>query len=747
VRTKRKVNIASMWVIVIFTMIACTLVALFMLVYHSILQEELHDTLRDQVAVLADHADVQIVDTMDAQAVQRIASKDASTSYISTIAASEYPDATDIRGLITHLAEVNALLDQADRIEMYFPKSGMIAGTQGVYFLNDKKYTTQETPYDFLLEIDAGDSVWMRRLVLFNNTETLYISFVRPYPGVYDSGEEPQLVLSIKEETFHTLLRKSLRTLDEKDLIFLTDKNGKIWTASDSALINTVLPTVESSFQPCTLQNGSRVIYVEAASVSGQWSYVLTHPTSGRFTGYDSIFSLWAIVCLVLLVVGLILVLSVMMKHYLRPMNRLIDHFSIPVPENEGKHLSSPGDRFIRIETALSDLNKMRQDQENFLSQNQPLLRESWLNCFIRGEAHYQGPQPQLDIFFPYPYYQAVITAPAVSEEEQKCILSHFSLDGWKVYAFESREKESVFLFNHGFEADALPQRLEMLSQQLSSMNSALVFGVGILAQTEALTPASFRCARRALAARYFEKNQRVSVFDPDAPHAEYESAMTQVISQLNELTGLIRHQSAEEVNQAIDSIVTQLKESAPYPNVMRSIMLLAAMFLSKVVYDMKGSPESVYGENLTDAYYHIEGISEFSQRLKQDSARLSQFLTRETSASNRSVVQYAIHHIRNAPPSNLSIQSIADALSISTGHLSRMFHLETGRKLVDYLQEVRMEHAARLLAEGEMSNEEICEHIGYSRLQYFSSKFKEHYGLTLNEYRRKVQYEKNSQE
>jgi len=125
----------------------------------------------------------------------------------------------------------------------------------------------------------------------------------------------------------------------------------------------------------------------------------------------------------------------------------------------------------------------------------------------------------------------------------------------------------------------------------------------------------------------------------------------------------------------------------------------------------------------------------------------LGAYLSQESSPGNRSVVQYAIHHIRNAPPSNLSIQSIADALSISTGHLSRMFHLETGRKLVDYLQEVRMEHAARLLAEGEMSNEEICEHIGYSRLQYFSSKFKEHYGLTLNEYRRKVQYEKNSQE
>ena len=51
------------------------------------------------------------------------------------------------------------------------------------------------------------------------------------------------------------------------------------------------------------------------------------------------------------------------------------------------------------------------------------------------------------------------------------------------------------------------------------------------------------------------------------------------------------------------------------------------------------------------------------------------------------------------------------------------------------------MKHAARLLGQGELSNEQICEVIGYSRLQYFSAKFKEYYGLTLNEYRRKCQY------
>ena len=119
-------------------------------------------------------------------------------------------------------------------------------------------------------------------------------------------------------------------------------------------------------------------------------------------------------------------------------------------------------------------------------------------------------------------------------------------------------------------------------------------------------------------------------------------------------------------------------------------------------------------------------------------------YLSQENSKSNRSVVQYAVLHIRNTPPAELSTQSIADALSISTGHLSRLFHQETGKKLVDYLQEVRMEHAVRLIRENELTNEQICEAVGYSRLQYFSAKFKEYYGVSLNDYRRRCRSEQD---
>lgn len=741
---KRKMNVVSLWIIVIFTVIAITLVSMFMIVYNSILRSEVQATLREQVEVLRDNADTQVIDVIQNQLARRLATKDVSTGYINALAAGHVPTVQEIRTLYNYFEQVLVTQTSCERIELYFPSTGIVVGSHGVQYLADRKYTVSNAVVDYMRALYPSDGVWVKRTVPNGGSEKNLITYLRMYPGVYAAGQEPMMAVSVEESNFLALLRSSMRTLADDDTLVLVNPNGEIMCAEGElqTLAGTVIPEPNLAADSVRFENGQSGMLVEAASANGAWYYALLHPAAERINGYGNLVSIWAVVCVALLLIGLFMVLRVMIKHYSEPIQRLVDN--LPQKDEtdirKGWKFASPSDHFLQLETALSDMNRLKQEREHFMVHNQPLLRESWLNCFIQGEAFYNSPHPQLGIDFPHPHFQVVITSATPSEQEMDIIRAAFGDEQWTFETFLSREKETVLLINHPFDESALPAKLEEICATLNEMGSTLVFGVGILSRDDELVAASFRCARRALSSRYFEKDQHVCVFDPAARHAEAENALSQIIAQLTELTSLIRRESQEEVDHAIDSIVIQLKETTPYLNTMRSIMLLAAMMLSKVVYDMKGAPEEVYGENLLNAYYHLRDISEFSHRLKEDSARLRSYLSQESSPANRSVVQYAIHHIRNSIPSELSIHSIAEAIGISTGHLSRMFHQETGRKLVDYLQEVRMEHAAQLLMEGRMSNEEICEYIGYSRLQYFASKFKEHYGLTLNEYRRKNQ-------
>ena len=81
-------------------------------------------------------------------------------------------------------------------------------------------------------------------------------------------------------------------------------------------------------------------------------------------------------------------------------------------------------------------------------------------------------------------------------------------------------------------------------------------------------------------------------------------------------------------------------------------------------------------------------------------------------------------------------MNAAAEALSVSTGYLSRVFKDQTGQNFSEYLQSVRMEHAQQLLATTVIPTNAVAEQTGYSNSTYFRAAFKARFGLTPRQYR-----------
>ncbi|WP_246120582.1 response regulator [Cohnella terricola] len=86
----------------------------------------------------------------------------------------------------------------------------------------------------------------------------------------------------------------------------------------------------------------------------------------------------------------------------------------------------------------------------------------------------------------------------------------------------------------------------------------------------------------------------------------------------------------------------------------------------------------------------------------------------------------------------DVSLLAIAVHVFMHPVYISKIYKLETGENLSDYVHRVRMEKAARLLLNSQVKIYEIAAQIGYQRAHSFINVFKKHTGATPQEYRDK---------
>ncbi|MBO5213764.1 MAG: cobalamin-dependent protein [Clostridia bacterium] len=108
-----------------------------------------------------------------------------------------------------------------------------------------------------------------------------------------------------------------------------------------------------------------------------------------------------------------------------------------------------------------------------------------------------------------------------------------------------------------------------------------------------------------------------------------------------------------------------------------------------------------------------------------------------ELSRKDRALISAALRIVKEEFSSDaLTLESLAATLFISPAQLSRVFKNGMGRSFSDYLKELRMAHACRLLKETELPVEQILSECGLRDLQTFYRSFHHYAQMTPSQYR-----------
>lgn len=114
----------------------------------------------------------------------------------------------------------------------------------------------------------------------------------------------------------------------------------------------------------------------------------------------------------------------------------------------------------------------------------------------------------------------------------------------------------------------------------------------------------------------------------------------------------------------------------------------------------------------------------------------LSDKVTSQISGTGNAIIEQAKVMIGEEFDKDITLQGIADKLAIHPVWLSHLFKKETGQTFSDYVIELRIEKARRLLRESNLKIYEIASKIGYLDLQHFGKIFKKRTGMSPKEYR-----------
>ena len=101
--------------------------------------------------------------------------------------------------------------------------------------------------------------------------------------------------------------------------------------------------------------------------------------------------------------------------------------------------------------------------------------------------------------------------------------------------------------------------------------------------------------------------------------------------------------------------------------------------------------------------------------------------------------VQLAVEYIeKHYSESDFSVGKLAESLSVSEGHISRLFKSETDTSINNYLTKYRIRKSMDYLKDINVKIYEVTDKVGYQDIAYFSNTFKKLVGKSPSDYQMK---------
>lgn len=203
----------------------------------------------------------------------------------------------------------------------------------------------------------------------------------------------------------------------------------------------------------------------------------------------------------------------------------------------------------------------------------------------------------------------------------------------------------------------------------------------------------------------------------------------------------LLKYIEAKDLTALIKDLENLFNEIArikPGLSVLKMTLISLINIVNSSIKDKELNGEKIFEEkgNPYQKLERLNSLVEFENWIVKIYSNLIKELKNKNHYSD--LINKTLLYIDKNYNHDLTLSQAAAEIGVSYSYLSRKFKEECGQGFSDYLNQLRIKKAKKMITEGNRNIKEIVNLVGFNNYNYFFKVFKDFEGITPSEYERK---------
>lgn len=619
------------------------------------------------------------------------------------------PNIYQIFRIVNHLKEMVAANPETESVSLYFANMQIVVDPYTFF-----KLTDTYTDHALIRNIASDPTIrnrWLLRTKSYGGgvTDNLF-TYIYTFPNQPDL----YMIIDLPVEGMRKLLDSQMRVPDEK--LFMFDA-AQSFVIGSSNVTERDLADYADKWK---LRNGSTTTgasssFVQDAGNPDGWTYALDRPAASFSSTVGPLQRQILLVCAGALIVGLIAsyYLTVYTYRPLRYMLFKLKRFQADV-------------RPLQLRNEFRFMEDMMMGVVHKVNLMKGQLNEKKLLALLNGQLDASEMPEQL----PANSRFTVVNVRASGGIAKEALAAFRQPPSSVAYVVAEKNTDQFSILVSSAEPDGGASSIRAdLERFRAERDIPFVAGIGSVAETIEDIAKSHEHASWALQYSFVMSSSIIEYEDVkhrhELPSIHYEP-----------FENALRSGNCEAVEQFLDEFAVIMQRDGIALEAVELALLQPVIILSKVMVDMNAK-EPIFTNTLLFRNFRQNTCRETIGWIREQSVQAARHIHHYLqSRVQHDLIHRLKHYIDTHLNETISLDALSEMAGLSTPYLSKQFKDILNVSFIDYLTNARMERARELLLSSDLSVTAISAQVGYSNLQYFSSRFKNKYGVTPSQYR-----------